>query len=855
MKSKAVKFATEVFFVAMMMGSVFAGTTDFPSVAVHGVYRAVTLKNFQDIVDGNTAEAQLAFGENLFPCSAGTVDRLFVAYGKRNGSSDESLWEHIDYVDDVSAEDTDYTVEIPEGFGSRYTQLAYILVRSFADTADLYNQTGLVGQWDAYENAGRGVAHATNPATWVDLTGNHTFAVVGTPVFENDCVRFDEFADGFRCDSQTLFDGITATDAAGVTVEVFAKPIQAQDRPMFSFGYSDGTHRTLSLVPDEKSGTIISTFEYRMSTYSSTFSFATINEPIHVSAEVFRDDADFGDYARLYTDQNDDGVMLDLLGRRKTGNTEVDSQEFSLGAGCSRFINNAKNGMKMDIYTVRLYTRPLTVAELNLHDQIDKERFLNGKLGATDLMSSSEVATCAAATEWGYNAVSGVISDGKWELGVSANGSELTIVSVVSAPQVKSVNLALPVVDANGGSYAITAIADNVFKNLSNFANVDNPVELRLPTGLRSIGASAFEGCIGMVCDASDLRDVTHIKARAFYGCLSLYGDLEIGTKADSLEIGNNAFGGYYNGMSNRSSPQITSVVLSDKLLTIPDNCFDNCKALTNAVFSPGLVSIGTRAFGSCSRLKVSSLDLPMLTTIGSQAFYGCDALCPAGVINFCKVTSIGAEAFRGDLSLTNDVVIGTEADGPVTIASGTFRNWSPNWNRIHSVTLGDGVTTVPANFCEGCIDLESVQMPKTMENVGAHAFYGCASLGGNIAFGKALSILDDGCFGCDPDVPLPYVPLTLCFKVKPEQAVSPFLNRQEPQKLRVLINHRAESWLDELSLTPWSEIDPSLKDAYAEDFHTKVSPLGALMVDADWLPAGTWIASWYPNGTMIIVH
>ena len=47
-------------------------------------------------------------------------------------------------------------------------------------TSRSYVQDGLIAQYDGINNAGHGVAHDPNAATWVDLTGNGNDATKGS---------------------------------------------------------------------------------------------------------------------------------------------------------------------------------------------------------------------------------------------------------------------------------------------------------------------------------------------------------------------------------------------------------------------------------------------------------------------------------------------------------------------------------------------------------------------------------------------------------------------------------------------------------------------------------------------------
>ncbi len=66
--------------------------------------------------------------------------------------------------------------------------------------------------------------------------------------------------------------------------------------------------------------------------------------------------------------------------------------------------------------------------------------------------------------------------------------------------------------------------------------------------------------------------------------------------------------------------------VVMPGVISVGDLCFQNCPALTEAVFPDGLSSVGERCFASCTAL--TRVVFPgSLDTVGSQIFFACNAL------------------------------------------------------------------------------------------------------------------------------------------------------------------------------------------------------------------------------------
>ena len=139
----------------------------------------------------------------------------------------------------------------------------------------------------------------------------------------------------------------------------------------------------------------------------------------------------------------------------------------------------------------------------------------------------------------------------------------------------------------------------------------------------------------------------------------------------------------------------ITSAVLPDYegvSITIGENAFDGCTALTTLSLPENVVSIGENAFRNCTGL--TSVTIPnSVTSIGDGAFSGCTGL--TSVVIPDSVTSIGARAFYNCTGLT-------------------------------SVTIGTSVTSIGSNAFYYCTGLTSVTIPDSVASIGSYAFRGC---------------------------------------------------------------------------------------------------------------------------------
>ena len=129
-------------------------------------------------------------------------------------------------------------------------------------------------------------------------------------------------------------------------------------------------------------------------------------------------------------------------------------------------------------------------------------------------------------------------------------------------------------------------------------------------------------------------------------------------------------------------------------------------------IIGDGIITIGGRAFNSCSAL--TSVTIPnSVTTISDHAFGGCRSLTSVTIPN--SVTTIGYMAFGGCRSLT-------------------------------SVTIPNSVTEIGDGTFSDCRSLTSVTIPNSVTKIGDYAFSGCRSLK-NFTFGSGLQSIGQEAF------------------------------------------------------------------------------------------------------------
>lgn len=146
--------------------------------------------------------------------------------------------------------------------------------------------------------------------------------------------------------------------------------------------------------------------------------------------------------------------------------------------------------------------------------------------------------------------------------------------------------------------------------------------------------------------------------------------------------------------------------------------------------------SIGASPWAEYAQ-HIQTVILPeQLTSIGSNAFYGCTSLdeitLPGGVV------SIGTRAFSGCDSLTEIEI----PQGNTAIEAYTFYNCGS----LASVTLPDGIDLIKTRAFSGCGSLAEIEIPVGVNSIGDYAFYNCGSLT-EVILPEGVSVIGNGAF------------------------------------------------------------------------------------------------------------
>ncbi len=140
---------------------------------------------------------------------------------------------------------------------------------------------------------------------------------------------------------------------------------------------------------------------------------------------------------------------------------------------------------------------------------------------------------------------------------------------------------------------------------------------------------------------------------------------------------------------------------------------------------------IGAAAFFNCT--NVTGVIIPEgVTSIGNFAFRECRAMVDVALPS--TITSLGAGAFSRCVSLADINLPGSVADWPVVTSNSYGISISGSWafaecTNLTSLTLGDGISTVPPYAFSGCLHLTGVLLPNSVTTIGNGAFEDCQDL------------------------------------------------------------------------------------------------------------------------------
>lgn len=186
----------------------------------------------------------------------------------------------------------------------------------------------------------------------------------------------------------------------------------------------------------------------------------------------------------------------------------------------------------------------------------------------------------------------------------------------------------------------------------------------------------------------------------------------------------------------------------------IATKAFLECESIVNVTIPESILTVGSRAFESCSRLKrVTFLKHSQAAAIHAQAFMNCTALVE--IVLPENLETIAEYAFLGCRSLTH-------------------------------IILPNTITAINLRVFEECSSLTSIVIPDTVEEIDVGAFRDCAQLQNIIVLAKTPPKVYSNTFEGIPDTAKIYCYASALNAYKDATDWEPYINKLKVDDLGV---------------------------------------------------------------------
>lgn len=243
-----------------------------------------------------------------------------------------------------------------------------------------YVQSGLIGHWDAIDNAGLGI-HDTNSTTWKDLTGRHadmTFpngTFIGANYYDMKKEGVEGGTGGYLTD---VADIATAIASKACTIEVVCDfRSQVEVGTIFCCYDTDTTKRLLWISSNKGDSTpradgCIGSVNYLVNTGAESSDWCTIDKGVFNVPRTYAFKCD-STQCRIYKNVLDTGVGVPMHG---LSGYDVNRAWVCIGRRYAATSPSA-GVADMKIHALRIYNRVLTAAELSVNASLDAARFFD----------------------------------------------------------------------------------------------------------------------------------------------------------------------------------------------------------------------------------------------------------------------------------------------------------------------------------------------------------------------------------------------------------------------------------------------------------------------------------------------
>ena len=260
------------------------------------------------------------------------------------------------------------------------------------------------------------------------------------------------------------------------------------------------------------------------------------------------------------------------------------------------------------------------------------------------------------------------------------------------------------------------------------FSNCWRMISASVPVSLEAAGEKVFMDCRGLL----GVTTTTHVKSMAelFPSAYATMGSIVI------AEGETNLVAEIFAGCTN-----ITTIVLPDEIVDIPDGAFDGCTKLSDFAFPSAVTNIGERAFRNVKAFTaLTEIVIPdSVRLVGTNSFAGCS------LVRSITIPGEGVavkSAFPNAYSLITDAKVTGESG---ELGDDLFADCV----KLSAVDIPTSITNIGARAFKNCSGIAEIGIPSGVKAIGSAAFYNCTLLK-SIALPEGLTAIADQVFyGC----------------------------------------------------------------------------------------------------------
>ena len=347
------------------------------------------------------------------------------------------------------------------------------------------------------------------------------------------------------------------------------------------------------------------------------------------------------------------------------------------------------------------------------------------------------------------NLVWSLTADGKLTISGSGEMKNYKTYSSYVAPWYNYKDQILSVTLTDG----VTSIGEYAFYGCSSLTNIE------IPKSVSSIGTNAFEDCTDLcleidmeVIPSNSFKTQTGITEVHFGDSVTSIGDFAFQDCSNIKRLIFSEGISYIGEDAFRRCTSLETVTIPNSVSTLRTGAFWQCSGLRKVTLGNQISTIEVGTFSQCTSL--TEINIPIgVTSIEAQGFYACSSLrtivytgtlddwlnieignynedlktayCTARGLLDCGVCGENLKYILDDEGLMR--IFGT---GAMEEYSSIYSvRWRSYLEKIVTIEIQDGVTSIEKFAFENCTNLNKIWLPPSLTSIGERAFKGCTGL------------------------------------------------------------------------------------------------------------------------------